>query len=287
MEADNIDSLPGQPEEVDLNQYSSYVTPLVLWLNGGPGCCSLGIGAMQELGPFRLVLASRVLIKSLVPGDKITASDSYAFLVNWFERFPQYKNHEFYITRESYDGHHGPQLAHTILAMNRKSPKTFINLKGIAVNEHSVHSIYNDKGEVRLLMDPCFELGRNPHAKIDNRTGNYSPACIACMEQARVERGEIGLFNIAAPICRSSEPSKPSDSVSQVGGYVIGHRGLVLLTVRDAEHEVPSHQPERSLTMIPSRETSSSQKKKFLLNFDSTAHSTANPTAVEIYKATC
>ena len=26
MEADNIDSLPGQPAEVDLNQYSSYVT---------------------------------------------------------------------------------------------------------------------------------------------------------------------------------------------------------------------------------------------------------------------
>ena len=172
--------------------------------------------------------------KSLVPGDKITASDSYAFLVNWFERFPQYKNHEFYITRESYDGHYGPQLAHTILAMNRKSPKTFINLKGIAASqycilhfcsitqffpckpadEQSVHSIYDDKGEVRLLMDPCFELGRNPHAKIDNRTGNYSPACKAYMEQARVERGEIGLFNIAAPICRSSEPSKPSDSVS-------------------------------------------------------------------------
>lgn len=58
MEADKIDELPGQPKDVDFNQYSGYVTvdpargralfyyfvesphdssckPLVLWLNGG------------------------------------------------------------------------------------------------------------------------------------------------------------------------------------------------------------------------------------------------------------
>lgn len=37
-------------------------------------------------------------------GSDFAAEDSYAFLVNWFERFPQYKHREFYIAGESYAG---------------------------------------------------------------------------------------------------------------------------------------------------------------------------------------
>lgn len=32
------------------------------------------------------------------------ADDTYTFLVNWLERFPQYKYREFYIAGESYAG---------------------------------------------------------------------------------------------------------------------------------------------------------------------------------------
>jgi carboxypeptidase C (cathepsin A) len=32
------------------------------------------------------------------------AEDSLAFLLKWFERFPQYKGRDFYITGESYAG---------------------------------------------------------------------------------------------------------------------------------------------------------------------------------------
>ena len=77
--SDKITELPGQPKNVGFNQYSGYVTvneqagralfywlteapvnrtpekrPLVLWLNGGPGCSSVAYGASEEIGPFRI-----------------------------------------------------------------------------------------------------------------------------------------------------------------------------------------------------------------------------------------
>ena len=67
-------------------------------------------------------------------GDSRTALDSYWFVINWLERFPEYKNRDFYISGESYAGHYVPQLAHTILQHNKKANKTLINLKGIIVS---------------------------------------------------------------------------------------------------------------------------------------------------------
>lgn len=67
-------------------------------------------------------------------GDKITAKDSYTFLINWLERFPEYKTRNFYLTGESYSGHYIPQLAEFILKSNKNANRTLINLKGIVVS---------------------------------------------------------------------------------------------------------------------------------------------------------
>ena len=72
-------------------------------------------------------------------GDKKTASDNYVFLLNWLERFPEYKNRDFYISGESYAGHYVPQLARTILHHNKKANKTLVNLKGIIVSLSLYH----------------------------------------------------------------------------------------------------------------------------------------------------
>ena len=69
-----------------------------------------------------------------IGGDKQTTSDNYVFLLNWLERFPEYKKRNFYISGESYAGHYVPELAHTILLYNKMANKALINLKGIIVS---------------------------------------------------------------------------------------------------------------------------------------------------------
>lgn len=66
-------------------------------------------------------------------GDQRTAADAYVFLLNWMEKFPEYKGRDFYIAGESYAGHYVPQLAYTILL--HKNQTSAINLKGITVSD--------------------------------------------------------------------------------------------------------------------------------------------------------
>lgn len=83
--ADRITRLPGQPP-VNFSMYSGYVSsstgssrpppppesvPLVLWLNGGPGCSSVAYGASEELGSFRINPDSRTLFLNPYPWNKV------------------------------------------------------------------------------------------------------------------------------------------------------------------------------------------------------------------------
>jgi serine carboxypeptidase-like clade 2 len=189
QEADRVARLPGQPASPAVSQFAGYVgvderhgralfywffeaqaspapekKPLLLWLNGGPGCSSIGYGAASELGPLRVARqgaalefnqygwnkeANLLFLESPVGvgfsytntssdlsnlNDDFVAEDAYSFLVNWFKRFPQYKDNEFYISGESYAGHYVPQLADLVYERNKdKRASTYINLKGFIV----------------------------------------------------------------------------------------------------------------------------------------------------------
>ncbi|GLT88072.1 hypothetical protein SLE2022_061130 [Rubroshorea leprosula] len=131
-QADKIVALPGQPKvETDPS-----LKPLVLWLNGGPGCSSLGTGAFVEHGPFKtngetLIRnefswnkeANMLYLESPASvgfshstnnsffanlNDEVRAWDNLVFLQRWFLQFPEYKNRDFYITGENYAGHYVP-----------------------------------------------------------------------------------------------------------------------------------------------------------------------------------
>ncbi|XP_052192670.1 serine carboxypeptidase-like 40 isoform X2 [Diospyros lotus] len=261
-EKDRIERLPGQPRNVGFSQYGGYVTvnetagrafyyyfveaergkeskPLLLWLNGGPGCSSLAYGAMQELGPFRVNSDGKTLYRNRFAwnhaanvlflespagvgfsysnttadfvngGDSRTASDNYVFLLNWLERFPEYKDRDFYISGESYAGHYVPQLAHTILHFNKKANATLINLKGIIIG----NAVINDETDTRGMYDyfathalisdeTAHEIQK--HCDFSPHATTQSDECNAAAKQAQENVGVIDIYNIYAPLCHSA-----------------------------------------------------------------------------------
>ncbi|XP_019427446.1 PREDICTED: serine carboxypeptidase-like 40 [Lupinus angustifolius] len=261
-EKDKIDKLPGQPP-VNFSQYGGYVTvdksvgrafyyyfvesqhskktkPLLLWLNGGPGCSSLGYGAMEEIGPFRVNSDRKTLNQNIyswnnaanilflespagtgfsysnksseyeTSGDRKTAIDNYVFLVNWLERFPEYKKRDFYIVGESYAGHFVPQLAQTILQQNKKANHTIINLKGIMIGNPVIHDERDNKGTYDFLASHAIISDQTAYDfnKFCNNSSdpkNIPIQCDKAQDEFSKDTDDIDLSNIYAPNCKNDD----------------------------------------------------------------------------------
>ncbi|KAL7228133.1 hypothetical protein ACSBR2_006952 [Camellia fascicularis] len=122
--------------------------PVVLWLNGEPGCSSFD-GFVYEHGPFNYEAGKQhgeLPILHLNPyswskvsniiyldspagvgssysenmtfystGDLQTASETNIFLLKWFNLFPEFLSNPFYSAGESYGGIYVPTLASEIV----------------------------------------------------------------------------------------------------------------------------------------------------------------------------
>nr|XP_043633179.1 serine carboxypeptidase-like 34 [Erigeron canadensis] len=288
--ADRVTRLPGQPP-VTFKQYAGYITvneshgralfywffeamdcpqkkPLLLWLNGGPGCSSIGYGNLEELGPFVAVkgktelrfnnkawnkAANLLFLESPVGvgfsysntstdlkdlGDTLTAQDSYTFLLNWFKRFPQYKSHEFYISGESYAGHYVPQLSEVIFDKNKCLPKQDrINFKGFIIG----NALVDDEMDQTGMIDYAWD-----HAVISDRVYNDvkkncnfsqskpTPACDTAMGAYFEVYKIIDMYSLYTPSCVEAKAN------STQRAHMLGNISPQIFSMHKEWHKKPT-----------------------------------------------
>lgn len=260
--ADQVTNLPGFGTPVS-DMYSGYLSipggkhlhyvftaslnspataPVLLWLNGGPGCSSME-GFMEELGLYHFQgdsnttlvtnpyswtnMTNTLYLESpagvgfsyadtpggLVHNDSGAAYDVLQALLVWFAGFPEYAPNDFYITGESYAGIYVPTTAFAVVQSNAGGASK-INLKGIMVGNgclgNTVGVCSGDPLANKDQLDQWYGHGLvSPvtNAAAYAACGDFSsisPACNNALNAASNEVGEIDIYNIYSPQCINS-----------------------------------------------------------------------------------
>jgi cathepsin A (carboxypeptidase C) len=193
------------------SQSNPATDPVILWLQGGPGCSSL-FGSWVENGPFLVQKggsfvanpytwnknATMIWIDSPVgtgfsyvhdqdyaSDEKTIANDLYTTVATiLFTLKPQFAANPFFIFGESYGGKYVPWLASTVLKNNANSQNK-INLKGIGIGNGWV--------------DPYFQTGSYApflyrHGLIDTVELDVAMADYEAYKGAV----DLGLYDVAA-----------------------------------------------------------------------------------------
>ncbi|OBA21914.1 hypothetical protein METBIDRAFT_10831 [Metschnikowia bicuspidata var. bicuspidata NRRL YB-4993] len=187
--------------------------PVILWLNGGPGCSSL-TGLFFELGPSLinaklqpefnpyawnnnasvLFLDQPVNVGfsySLQSVSTTTAAavDVYAFLELFFKQFAAFRKNDFHIAGESYAGRYIPLFAAEIL----RHPERSFNLKSVLIGNGMTDPLVQNQyyqpmacgeGGVPLVLsaEECATMAEDlPHCTALIESCYHSGSVFACV----------------------------------------------------------------------------------------------------------
>lgn len=224
------------------SQNNPSTDPLVLWLNGGPGCSSFE-GLLNENGPFWVNPDGRTLrvnpyswnrvanvlylespagvgfsysntSSDYTTGDRKTAQDKYTFLQNFFVQYPQFRKAPFWITGESYAGHYVPNLAQHIVEQNAAGRQPFINLVGFQVGNAWTHTPLDNEGAVSFWWSHSMISDEDHSGMMDNcdfanvgplRAARNPALCNLHISKARQAMARIDIYNVYADVCYAAK----------------------------------------------------------------------------------
>ncbi|XP_061688892.1 lysosomal protective protein isoform X2 [Syngnathoides biaculeatus] len=292
--------LPGLPKQPAFRHYSGYLNvadgkhlhywfaesqsspvsdPVVLWLNGGPGCSSLD-GLLTEHGPFLVEddgvslrenpnswnkVANMLYLESPA-GVGFSYSDDGAYATNdseeFFRLFPELSANPLFLMGESYGGIYVPTLAERVMEDDA------LNLQGLAVgngmssyelNDNSLvyfayyHGLLGSRLWSRLQKSCCrdgrCDFHRNPDVGCSAALGEVQDA---------VYGSGLNIYNLYAP-CPGGAPRGFSRSArpARVLRVCSVERGQ--LVVRDMGNFFIHHEEtkmwQQKLRGLASRET--------------------------------
>ncbi|XP_057435790.1 serine carboxypeptidase-like 20 [Lotus japonicus] len=213
--------------------------PVVLWLNGGPGCSSLD-GFVYEHGPFNFQAAktkgdlpilhinpyswskvSNIIYldspagvglsysknsSKYVTDDLQTASDTHAFLFKWFEQFPEFLANPFYLSGESYAGVYVPTLAIEVVKGIQSGKKPLINFKGYMIGNGVTDSKIEDNTFIPfvhgmgLISDNIYEaVEASCKGDYNSHSKNEDDLCSKNMDRVYRALDGLNVYNILEP----------------------------------------------------------------------------------------
>ncbi|XP_077459560.1 lysosomal protective protein [Stigmatopora argus] len=267
-------SLPGLPKQPAFKHYSGYLNvangkhlhywlvesqnspasdPVVLWLNGGPGCSSLD-GLLTEHGPFLIEddgvtlrpnpnswnkIANMLYLES-PPGVGFSYSDdgdyatndtevsllNYLALKEFFRLYPELSANGLFLTGESYAGIYVPTLAERVMEDD------VLRLQGVAVgngmssyelNDNSLvyfayyHGLLGSDLWSRLQAGCCRDAPCDFHR-------NPDPGCSAALADVQdvIYNSGLNVYNLYAP-CPGGAPRRFSVEGGQMVLRDLGH----------------------------------------------------------------
>jgi hypothetical protein len=172
--------------------------------------------------------------------DNITAQENLHVLRNWFDRFPEYKTKDLYISGESYAGIYVPYLMNEIDTFNTNATDAeAINLKGMMVGNGCTnwtydalpatvdmvywHSLISQELHDNIVEEGCVYVAE----EFENEVPTWSDKCMEYYNEFATAIAGINIYNIFGE-CYGGLPSSDDDDLSyiDVGGNLIESRRL-------------------------------------------------------------